>query len=511
MAAERLPMRKLREVIRLRLDAKQSGRAIARSCNLSPATVSGYLGRIADAKLAWPLPPELDNDDVLERLLFPDERHPCALRPEPDWARVHQEMKKKHVTKQLLWLEYREGHADGYQYSQFCARYTAWAKHLSVTMRQTHRAGEKMFVDFSGDGIAVVDPVSGERRVAKLFVAVLGASSLTYVEPAFSEDLPAWIGGHVRALAYFGGSSEIYVPDNLKSAVKRADNYDPEINPTYAELARHYGAVVMPARKHRPRDKAKVEQAVLLAERWILAALRHRTFFSLQELHAAVAELVERLNERPMRKLGKSRMQLFEEIERSALRPLPPVPYEYAEWARPRVHIDYHVEFDRHYYSADHHLVGQRLDLRATSMTIEIFRRGLRIESYTRSYVKHGYTTKPEHMPKHHREYAEWTPARLVGWAKSIGPHTAALAEAIMQQRRHPEQGFKAGLGLLRLRNRFPIERIERAAERALRRGAISYQSVISILANNLEAVEDEPEQASLPLHTNIRGPDYYQ
>jgi transposase len=503
-------MRKLREVIRLRLDAKQSGRAIARSCQLSPATVSGYLGRIADAKLTWPLPDALQSDEALERLLFPDERHPLAQRPEPDWAQVHRELKKKHVTKQLVWLEYREGHPDGYQYSQFCARYARWAKRLSVTMRQTHRAGEKMFIDFSGDGIDIVDPATGECQRAKLFVAVLGASNLTYAEPALSEDLPAWIGGHVRALEYFGGSSEIYVPDNLKSGVKRADNYDPEINPTYAELARHYGAVVMPARKRRPRDKAKVEQAVLLAERWILAVLRNRTFFSIEELRTAVGELVDRLNDRPMKKLGKSRRQLFEEIERASLRPLPPTPYEYAEWSRPRVNIDYHVEVDHHYYSVDHDLIGQRVDVRATSMTVEIFRRGLRITSHLRSYRKHTHTTKPEHMPRRHREYAEWTPERMRGWAESLGPHTAALAGAIMERRRHPEQGFRAVMGLIRLRDRYPIERIERAAARALKRGATNYQSMVSILANNLDAVEDEPHEAPLPVHQNIRGPGYY-
>jgi transposase len=503
-------MRKLREVIRLKLSAGQSGRAIARSCNLSPATVSGYLGRIADAKLTWPLPAELDDDASLERLLFPDEKHPVAQRPEPDWAWVHQELKKKHVTKQLVWLEYREAHSNGYQYSRFCERYAQWAAHLSVTMRQTHRAGEKMFVDFSGDGIEIVDPLTGERAVAKLFVAVLGGSNLTYVEPTLSEDLPSWIGGHVRAMEYFGGSAEIYVPDNLKAGVKRADNYDPEINPTYAELACHYGAVVMPARKRRPRDKAKVEQSVLLAERWILAVLRHHTFFSLRDLADAIEPLVERLNDRRMRKLGKSRRQVFEEIERGTLRALPTHPYVYADWARPKVNLDYHVEFDHHFYSVSHLLVGERLDVRATSMTIEILRGGHRLTTHQRSYVHNGHTTKPEHMPKRHREYAKWTPERLANWAKTVGPKTSALAEEIMRRRRHTEQGFRACLGLIRLGDRYEPERVERACARALKHGAISYQSVVSILANKLDEAEEEPTQAPLPFHENIRGPGYY-
>jgi transposase len=503
-------MRKLREIIRLKLRVGLSGRAIARSCNLSPATVSGYIGRITDAKLTWPLPPELDDDEALERLLFPDERHPVAQRPEPDWAWVHQELKKKHVTKQLVWLEYREAHSDGYQYSRFCERYAEWSKHLAVTMRQTHRAGEKMFVDFSGDGIEIIDPATSVRTVAKLFVAVLGASNLTYVEPALSEDLPSWIGGHVRALGYFGGSPEIYVPDNLKSGVKRADNYDPEINPTYAELACHYGAVVIPARKRRPRDKAKVEQAVLLAERWILAVLRHRTFFSLRELADAIEPLVEQLNDRTMRKLGKSRRQIFEEIERGALRPLPTDAYVYADWACPKVNLDYHVEFDHHFYSVPYTLVGQHLDLRATAMTIEILQRGHRITSHQRSSVKNGHTTKPEHMPSHHRAYAKWTPERVADWAKTVGPKTSELAEEIMRHRRHPEQGFRACLGLIKLGERYDLERVERACARALKHGAISYQSVVSILAHKLDQVEDEPSQAALPLHANIRGPGYY-
>lgn len=344
MSGERLSMRKLREVLRLHLALSMKGRAIARSCELSPSTVSSYLGRAKVAKLSWPLAPELDEDAVLTRLLFPDEGHPQSSRPEPDWARLHLELRKKHVTKQLLWEEYKSEQPEGYQYSQFCERYGRWAATLVVSMRQSHRAGEKMFIDFSGDGLEVVDPRTGECVKAKLFLAVLGASNLTYVEPALSEDLPTWIGCHVRALEFLGGVAEIWVPDNLKSGVKSPDRYEPDLNPTYAELARHYGAAVIPARVRKPRDKAKVEQGVLLAERWILAALRNRTFFSLGELREAVKPLLEKLNNRTMRQLKKSRRELFEEIERSCLKPLPARPYEFARWARPRVHIDYHVD-----------------------------------------------------------------------------------------------------------------------------------------------------------------------
>lgn len=511
MAAERLPMRKLREIVRLKLVEGFAGRAIARSCSLSPGTVSDYLGRIAVVKLTWPLPPELDDDEALTALLFPGEGRPVANRPEPDWAEVHRQLRRKHVTKQLVWQEYREAHAKGYAYSQFCARYSRWAARLSVTMRQDHVVGEKMFVDFSGDGIEVVDPETGEIRTAKLFVAVVGGSSLTYVEAVFSEDLPTWVGCHNRALEFFGGVAKIFVPDNLKSAVTRPDNYDPEINPTYAELAAHYGAVVIPARKYKPRDKAKVEQAVLLAERWILAVLRNWKFFSLAELNAAVRPLVTRLNDRRMVKLGRSRRELFEELERGALGPLPSQPYELALFARPRVNIAYHVEFERHSYSVPYALVGQQLELRATERTIEVFRNGRRIASHARSYEQHKYTTVAAHMPRNHREYAEWTPVRLVAWAKSVGPATASMFEEIMGKRVHPEHGFKPCLGIMRLREKYTDARVEAACARAIKCRAFSYQSVKAILVNSLDGQEFATVmQEALPLHENVRGADYY-
>lgn len=512
MTAERLPVRKLREIIRLKLQVGMSGRAIARSCGASPSTVTAYLGRIAVAKLSWPLRAELDDDAALEALLFPAEKAPQPSRPEPDWVWIHEELKRRHVTKLLLWQEYREAQPDGYSYSQFCEIYQRWSRPLLATMRQVHRAGEKSFIDFSGDGLDVVDPFTGECRKAVLFVAVLGASNLTYAEPVLHQDLPTWIGCHVRACEYFGGVSQIWVPDNPKVGVKRADRYDPELNPTYADLARHYDAVVIPARPRRPRDKAKVEAAVLLAERWVLAALRNRTFYSLEELRAAVAELVEKLNDRPMRRLKKSRRQLFEEMERAALKPLPARPYELALWARPTVAPDYHVQHDDHFYSVPYQLLGEKLDLRATETTIEIFQRGRRITSHERSYVKGGYTTKTEHMPRGHREHAEWTPQRIIAWAKKVGPQTAALVEAIMAAKKHPEHGFKRCLGIMHLRRQYPDQRIERACARALRFRTLTYKSVAAILKNNLDRLDEpaEERQQALPLRGNVRGSRYY-
>ena len=446
------------------------------------------------AKLAWPLPPDLD-DEALDRLLFPAERHPVARRPEPDWVWVHRELKRKHVTRMLLLQEYREGEPEGLEYSQFCDRYRDWAKRLPVTMRQEHRAGEKLFVDFSGDGIEIVDRETGEVVVAKLFVAVLGASNYTYVEPVVREDLPTWIGCHVRAFGYFGGVPEIVVPDNLKSGVKRPDHYDPELNPTYADLARHYGVAVIPARPYRPRDKAKVEQGVLLADRWIVAALRNRRFGSIDELREAVEPLVERLNARPMRKLKRSRRELFEEIDRPVLRALPEGAYEYAVWAPPKANIDYHVEFDHHYYSVPYTLAGQKLDLRATATTIEVFRDGRRVASHRHSYVAHKATTVPEHMASAHRAHAEWTSSRIAAWAAKIGPKTAELVSEIMRRKPHPEQGFRASHGVIRLRSRYPDDRIERACARALAHRAISYRNVEAILRHHLDRITDRPRR----------------
>lgn len=505
-------MRMLREVLRLFLLLGSSQRAIARSCGLSPSTVNGYVARARIAKLGWPLPAELDDDAALTRLLFPDEGQSKDGRPEPDWASVHLELRRKHVTKQLIWEEYKSEQTEGYQYSQFCVLYRQWAATVSVVMRQEHRAGEKLFVDFSGDGVDIINPTTGEVTTAKLFVAVLGASNLTYVEPVLSEDLPSWTGCHVRALEYMGGVAEIWVPDNLKSGVKAPNRYEPDLNPTYAELAQHYGAAVIPARVRKPRDKAKVEQGVLLAERWILAALRNRTFFGLDEVREAVKPLVEKLNNRVMRKLKKSRREVFEELERTALKPLPTTAWEFARWAKPKVNVAYHVEYDDAFYSVPYQLVGQVLDLRATETTIEVMR-GLKcLTSHARSYVKGKYTTKTEHMPKAHQAQAGMTPERLIDWAKKTGASTAALVEEIMRRRVHPQQGFMACLGILHLNRRYTPERIEAACKRALKMRACTFKSVKAILKNNLDQqdLEAEEPQRVLPMHENVRGADYY-
>lgn len=503
-------MRKLREIVRLKLQCGLSSRAIAKACGLSPSTVQDYAGRIAAARLSWPLPAELDEDAALERLLFPHEGKPTKGRPEPDWAHVHAQLRRKHVTKMLLWQEYREKQPNGYQYSQFCDLYARWAGRVSVTMRQVHRAGEKMFVDFSGDGIDIVEPNSGEVRRAKLFVAVLGGSSLTFVEPVLDESLPTWIDCHVKALEFFGGVPEILVPDNLKSGVTRPDRYEPGLNRTYEDLSRHYGCVIIPGRVRRPRDKAKVESAVLVAERWIIAVLRNRRFGSLDELRDAIEPLQERINDRPMRAVRKSRRQLFDELERDVLRPLPEQRFEFSQWKRAKVNIDYHVEFDAHFYSVPHLLVGESVEVRATVGCVEVLHGGKRVASHARSSQKHKHTTQPAHMPASHRAHLEWTPSRIIDWATKLGPSTGQLVKAILDRYRHPEQGFRSCLGIIRLEKRYSQQRLESACEWALRHRALSYRSVESILKNNRDRVQETPQQQSLPSHGNVRGPRYF-
>jgi len=510
MPAERLSMRKLREFLRLHFENKLSARAIGRSVKVSPSTAQVYLSRIRVAGLTWPLPPELDNDEALTRVMFTQGSVIKDKRPEPNWVQLHLELKKKHVTRQLLWEEYKTGRPDGYQYSAFCRHFGEWEARLQLSMRQEHRAGEKLFIDFSGDGIDIVDPKTGEVRAAKLFVAVLGASSLTYVEPVLAEDLPNWTQCHVNALHFYGGVMEIWVPDNLKAGVTKPDAYEPELNPTYANLAQHYGVAVIPARVRKPKDKAKVEVGVLLAQRWIIAALRKRQFFSLTEVRDAVRPLVEKLNSRPMRRLKKSRRQLFEELDRPALKPLPAREWEFAEWKQTKVGFNYHVEFNEHSYSAPHALAQREIEVRATASTVEVLLNGLRIAAHVRDDSPGKYTTLKEHMPRAHRDYAEWDPPRLIAWATKVGPGTAALVEGIMSRRPHVQQGFKACLGVMSLRNTYE-DRLEAACMRAVQMNAFSYKSVKAILKRGLDrevlaAAADVP----LPPHGNIRGSGYY-
>ncbi len=510
MPAERLPMRKIRDVLRLQ-DSGFSERRIATSLNIGSTSAGDYIRRARRAGLAWPLPGDL-TDEALERLLFPAPPDiPPDQRPRPDWTWVYREKRKPNVTLSLLWEEYRAAHPDGYSLSHFCDLYRDWEGRLAPTMRQTHVAGEKMFVDYAGATLEVIDGATGEIRQAQIFVAVLGASSYTYAQATWSQTLPDWIGAHGRAFAFFGGVPAQVISDNLKSGVTKACFYDPQVNRTYAEMAAHYGTAVIPARPRKPRDKAKVEVGVQVVERWILAKLRNRRFFSLAEANAAIRQLLDELNARVTRHLGASRRQLFEQLDRPALLDLPVEPYTYAEWKECRAGLDYHVEVDKHYYSVPHALLRQKFWARMTDRTVEIFHRGKRVACHLRASPNRRHTTVTEHMPSAHRRLAAWTPQRIRHYAASIGPNTEALVDIIMRSRPHPEQGFRSSIGIIRLAKTHGSGRLEAACERALDIGARSYSSVASILRNNLD--RRKPKRAAdRPAidHANIRGPRYF-
>jgi transposase len=505
-------MRKVKEILRLKFEAGHGQRQIARSCAIGKTTVAECLARFERSGLSWAQAAQLDEATLEHKLYPPPVAVPAQERAVPDWPYIHQELRRKGVTLTLLWYEYKAAHPEGYQYSWFCDQYRAWSAKLDVVMRQEHRAGEKLFVDYAGQTVEVVDRRTGEVRQAQIFVAVLGASNYTYAEATWTQQLPDWIGSHVRTFQFFGGVPELAVPDNLRSGVTKAHRYEPDLNPTYMDLASHYGVAVLPARVRKPRDKAKAEAGVLLVERWILAALRNRTFFSLQEVNREIARLLERLNARPFKKLPGSRQELFEQLDRPALRPLPEQPYEFAEWKKVRVNIDYHVEVDGHYYSVPYQLVRKSLEARYSERTVECFHKGQRVASHVRSHLKGRHTTVAEHMPASHRSYAEWTPQRLIRWAEKTGPAAASVVQSILERRAHPQQGFRSALGIMRLGKSFGEQRLEAACRRALTLGACSYKSIESILRQGLDR-KALPEQQELELsiaHENIRGADYY-
>jgi transposase len=510
MPQERLSMRKIRDVLRLSA-AGLSKRKIAASVGISPTTAGDTLRRARRAGLAWPLPDDLDDIGLEARLYPPPPEVAGDQRPRPDWAVIHRELRRKGVTLQLLWEEHRAACPQGYGYSRFCELYRAWEGALSPTMRQTHVAGEKLFVDYAGTTLEVIDAGSGEIRQAQLFVAALGASNYTYAEATWTQGLADWIGSHTRAFAFIGGVPAMVVSDNLRSGITRACFHEPAVNRSYAEMAAHYDTAIVPARPGKPRNKAKVEVAVLLATRWIVAKLRNQRFFSLAELSTAVRACVVDLNARVSRHLGVSRARLLEDIERPALKPVPTEPFVYAEWKECRVGLDYHVEVERHFYSVPHTLLRETIWARITARTIELFHRGKRVAAHVRSSSNRKHTTVREHMPSSHRRYADWTPERITRQAGEIGPQTAALVATILRERAHPEQGFRACIGILRHAKSFGAARLEAACERALDIGARSYSSVTSILKNNLDRRRPAPATDGPAItHANIRGPRYF-
>jgi transposase len=515
MPARRLSMRKIREVLRLKFGLGLKDRQIARSCSIPRSSVANYVFRARHAGLhTWPLVPDLE-DEALEALLFPPvvTKIPIPKAMTPDFVWIHEQLRRhKHVTLQLLWDEYKEANPEGYQYSQYCELYRRWMRKVDVVLRQEHHAGEKMFVDHAGQTVPIINQETGEVRQASIFVAVLGASNYTYAEATWKRDLVSWIGSHNRTAEFYGGVSTVTVPDNWKTGINDPCYYEPDLNPTYRDWAAHYGTVVIPARVRKPRDKAKVEAGVLIVERWILAALRHRTFFSLAALNEAIRELLVRLNNRKFRKLDTTRAKLFESLEKPMLKPLPSEPFLFVKWKTVRVNIDYHVEIEGHYYSVPYQYVHEQVEARILETSIEIIRKGHRIATHVRSNVAGKHSTLSEHRPKKHQDL-EWTIARFTEKGRAIGPSTATLLERILQSRKHPELGYRSCLGVLRLGNRYTNERLEAACRRAVAMNACSYRSIKSMLSTGFDRQPlEEPDipPAHQEIHANVRGAGYY-
>jgi len=512
MARKRISMRKLKEILRLKYECGLSNRQIAKSCNVGRRAVSEYSKLAEKTALNWEEAKNLTDADLEQRLYGADTGIALVQEKElPDWNYMYQELKKPHVTLLLLWQEYKEQYLDGYQYSWFNESYNRWLKKRSLCMRQNHKAGEKLFVDY-GDGIGIVDKTTGELISTELFVGVWGASNYTYAEASLSQKQREWIMAHVRMFEYSECAPHVLVPDNLKSGVSRACRYEPDINPTYQELARHYGCSVIPARPYKPKDKAKVEVGVLIAKRWILASLRNKVFYSLSALNEAIRVLLDKLNTRRMQKIESSRKDLFEHLDKPAALPLPDTRYEYTRWQKARVNIDYHIEVDGHYYSVPYQLVRETVDVRITDSIIEVLCKGMRHASHMRSFIKHRHTTNPEHMPTAHRKHMEWTPTRIMQWAGKMGTHTQDVVHNILESRKYPEQSYRSCLGILRLAAHYSHPRLENACARAVRYRTFSFKSIKTILMNGLDKQEEARNETAAisPLHENIRGADYY-
>ena len=512
MAKKTTNMRYVKDILRLKHQNQLSVREIAGSCGLPASTVGDYLQRAEAAGLAWPLPEGISDAELTERLLQPANSPPSSdpAKPLPDWHAVHEQLRRKGVTLQLLWQEYHQAHPDGYRRSQFCQLYRDWAKTLDPVLRQVHAPGQKLFVDWAGLKVPI-HHADGTVSEASLFVAVLGFSNKTYVEAFANEQLEHWIAGHCRAFNFYGGVTRALVPDNCKTAVDRPCRYEPLLHRSYQEMASHYGTVILPARVKKPRDKAKVESGVQIAERQILAPLRDQRFFSVAELNQAIRPLLDKLNAQAFQKLEGTRNGWFEAQEKPALLPLPAQSFELATWGKATVNIDYHAIVDRHGYSVPYTLVHQAVETRSTATTVEFFHQGKRVAAHVRSYVPGKFTTVEEHHPKSHQRYLEWTPGRLIDWARKTGPQCAKLVEQVLQNRPHPEMGFRSCLGILRLGKGVGPERLEAACARALRFDTGSYQSVKSILEKGLDRQQPEPEEPlASPSHQNVRGQAYY-
>jgi transposase len=511
MAAKRIAMRKIREILRLKYVGGLSLRQINASTKVSIGAVQKLLAKANELQLSWPLPDDMD-DAALARLFYPKADTTSSKRFQvPVWPELHLELKKSGVTKQLLWEEYTQQYPNRcYSYSQFCDRYLHWLKKQKRSMRQSHKAGEKLFVDYAGQTMPIVCASTGEVRFAQIFVAVLGASNYTFAEATYSQKLPDWLGSHVRAFEFFGGVPQLVVPDNLRSGVKQACRYEPELNPAYQQLAAHYNVAVVPARPYKPKDKSKAEVGVQITERWILARLRHQTFFSLAELNLCIRALLEEMNNRPFKQLTGSRREWFESLDKPVLVPLPQHPYHYTQIKTAKVNIDYHVQFDQHHYSVPHHLVGEKVELHVSDNVVAIHFHNKAVTHHVRKHYP-GTSTEPGHMPERHAKHLQWTPGRLLNWAKDIGPAVQQWVQMQLNSKAHPEQAYRVCLGLLSLSKNYPSVRLNNACHIANQQSLVKLKQVKAILQSNqdklLAARTSEPQFTLPQTHENIRGP----
>jgi transposase len=508
-----ISMRKISEIFRQRFELNLSYREIATSLNLAVGTISEYMARAKTAKLDWDKISKMSEEELYNKLFLPSTSSNKCNRTLPDWTYIHKELRKKGVTQHLLWREYREQQQDGVCYSQFCHLYSSYKKMLSPVMRQQHKAGEKSFVDYSGMRMEWIDPKSGEIYKAEIFVGCLGASQLIFAEATATQQLEDWINSHINMFEFYGGVTEMIIPDNLKSAVTKSHKYDPDINANYQHFSEHYGVAIVPARAGAPKDKAKVENAVGIVEKQILAPLRNITFTSLGEINSAIKKQLHIVNNQKFQKMEVSRQQLFESLDKPALKELPPARYQYAIWKKATINIDYHFVYDNHYYSVPYKYIHKKVDLCATNKTVECYLDGDRIAIHEISFKKYGFTTLKEHMPKNHKEHAEFSMDRIQSWAKKIGNDTLTFVEHMLAARAFPQQAYRACLGLLRLSNIYTEARLEKACNKALTVGATRYQQVADLLKNNLEEVSISTNNLNITEvnHDNIRGANFYQ
>ena len=512
---EKISMLKIKEVLRYKYEAKLSARKISRALNISHTVVNDYIKRFEALSLEYKILMEMSDKEIVSKLF--DVSSKPSKYPIPDWSKIHQDLRSKIVTLELLHEEYRKDYPDGhYGYTWFCNQYKAYAKKLSPSMRQIHKAGEKVFIDFSGVRQAIADPRTGEISYAEIFVAVLGASGYPFVIAVPSQKKADFIHAHNAMFKAFGGVPELLVPDNLKSAVTRADRYEPDLNPDYEKLAVHYSTAIMPARGFKPKDKSLVENGVKLVQRWLLARLRHETFYSIVQLNSRINELMPLYRNKKMKRLGVSRQELFDTIDKPALQLLSVNEYEYKEFKLLKVSIDYHIQLDHVLYSVPYQLIHKKVEVWFSSKMVSVYFEGKEVATHPRLYKRGAYSTQKVHMSSAHQKYLEWSPGRIMNWGLTIGKYTSKLLQTIMERKPHPEMGYRSCLGVMRTFEKhkekgMSEEQLDDIAAYALHTQKYRLKQIKALLQTPNKEIEEETATALLGNHENLRGSSYYE